>query len=172
MDDNVKVQKVKCRSDRSKDKPNVLTQAGLPSYWPAHVTFLGQHSIPSAKLPERLHVELCTEPESTAAANPDRIRSKGWTVVKPIDERSAFLPAYGSSLAHHPAVGQCGLFAQRNIPPRTLVVPYLGLAHLAGDENGDEDPESQYDAAIQASDGTRLGIDATSMGSEARCEYS
>jgi hypothetical protein len=81
------------------------------------------------------------------------------------------VPAYGSELTHHPALGQYGLFAQRAIPPRTLVVPYLGLVHLAGDEDGDEDPESQYDAAIQASDGTRLGIDATKMGSEARCEY-
>ncbi|UZJ57108.1 hypothetical protein CBS101457_006428 [Exobasidium rhododendri] len=69
-----------------------------------------------------------------------------------------------SDLDAHPALSQFGLFAAKDIPPHTLVVPYFGHVHLISEE----DPDSRYDAAIESDDGTRLGIDATRAGSEAR----
>lgn len=140
-----------------------------PSHWPEGVVYLGWHSQPSNKLPSKHHLTFCVAPRLTHELHPSQIRACQWTEVRTITSDTAFIPAFGSSLTTHPAIGQCGLFAKRTIPPRTLVVPYYGLVHLAGDEEGDEDAESRYDAAIEAEDGTKLGIDATRMGTEARC---
>ncbi|PWN32207.1 uncharacterized protein FA14DRAFT_162418 [Meira miltonrushii] len=139
-----------------------------PPHWPEGVVYLGWHSQPSTKLPSIQHLTFCVAPRLAYEAHPSQIRARQWTEVRTITASTAFIPAFGSSLTTHPAVGQCGLFARKTIPPRTLVVPSYGLVHLAGDEEGDEDAESRYDAAIEADDGTKLGIDATRMGTEAR----
>lgn len=141
-----------------------------PSHWPKGVLYLGWHSQPSNKLSQKHQLTFCIAPRITHEAHPSQIRAHQWTEVRSITSSSSFVPAFGSTLTCHPAVGQCGLFAKKMIPPRTLVVPYYGLVHLAGEEEGDEDVESRYDAAIEADDGTKLGIDATCMGTEARCE--
>lgn len=140
-----------------------------PPHWPEGIVYLGWHSQPSRKLHEIHHLTFCVAPRLSHEAHPSQIRARQWTEVRRITSSTAFIPAFGSTLTTHPAVGQCGLFAKKTIPPRTLVVPYYGLVHLAGDEEEDEDAESRYDAAIEADDGTKLGIDATLMGTEARC---
>lgn len=142
-----------------------------PPHWPEGVVYLGWHSQPSSKLPSVHHLTFCIAPRLAHECHPSQIRARQWTEVRTITASTAFIPAFGSDLTTHPAIGQCGLFAKKTIPPRTLVVPYYGLVHLAGDEEGDEDAESRYDAAIEADDGTKLGIDATHMGTEARCEW-
>jgi hypothetical protein len=96
--------------------------------------------------------------------HPSRSRSKAWTTIRLITASTPFQPAFQSDLQTHPTLGQYGLFAQRDIPSNTLVVPYLGQVHLASLE----DAESRYDAAIDSDDGTRCGIDATMAGNEAR----
>ena len=141
---------------------------GRPENWPSDVKYLPNHSIPSSGLmtASNLQLHLCTAPKITHEYHPVQARSQGWTMVKLITEETPFRPAFGSVLQSHPTVGQYGLFARREIPPHTLVVPYLGCVHLTSEE----DSESRYDAAIQADDGTRCGIDATQAGNEARCE--
>ena len=64
----------------------------------------------------------------------------------------------------HPAHGQHGLFAARKIPPRTLIVEYIGEVH------SDERPISDYDVSLYrfADNGESIGVDASSMGNEAR----
>jgi len=139
----------------------------LPDEWPKEVQYLASKSIPSLNLPHQLSLHLCTAPKVTHELHPGKTRLHDWTKIQLITEETPFQPAFESDLTTHPTLGQCGLFAKRDIPPHTLVVPYLGHVHLASDE----DAESRYDAAIQSDDGIRLGIDATRAGNEARCEY-
>lgn len=143
----------------------------IPKYWPSGITFLPCSSQPSEALPPELTLQLCVAPRSSHPAHPFSIRKCGWTEVRPITSSTPFKPAYQEASEqaafHHPALGQHGLFAKKDIPPRTMVVSYLGNVHLANQT--DEDPHSCYDAAITVNE-ARLGIDATRTGSEARCE--
>jgi hypothetical protein len=62
----------------------------------------------------------------------------------------------------HPAVGQYGLFAANKIPPRTRIIDYTGEIHC-------DDRASDYDLSLYRSqDGANVGIDASTMGNEAR----
>lgn len=146
----------------SKDEEGSTT----PQNWPQDVQYLSSHSIPSDNLPENLTLHLCNAPKITHDFHPSHVRKQNWTCIKEITKETPFLPAFGSDLTTHPTLGQNGLFASRDIPPHTLVVLYLGVVHLASEE----DPQSRYDAAIEADDGIRYGIDATNAGNEARCE--
>lgn len=138
----------------------------IPEHWPEDVRYLDSHSIPSATLPAHLVLHLCTPPKQTNEFHPSQVRIHEWTRIKEIFQCTPFQPAFESTLTCHPTLGQFGLFARRNIPPHTLVVPYLGQIHLASEE----DAESRYDAAVEADDFTKCGIDATNAGNEARCE--
>ena len=73
-------------------------------------------------------------------------------VIRPITDHS------------HPAHGQHGLFAARKIPPRTLIVEYIGEVH------SDERPMSDYDVSLYrfSGNGENIGVDASRMGNEAR----
>ena len=139
----------------------------LPHGWPSDVVYLASHSMPAEGLPAFLCLHLCTAPKPSHPSHPAQARARAWTEIRLVTAQTAFQPAYGSSLTTHPTLGQFGLFARRDIPPHTLVVPYLGHVHLASEE----DASSRYDAAVESSDGIRLGIDATRAGNEARCVY-
>lgn len=62
----------------------------------------------------------------------------------------------------HPAVGQFGLFASKDLMPGTFILFYVGFVH------GDQDtyPDSDYDLSLDRDLG--VGIDAAKMGNEAR----
>lgn len=63
----------------------------------------------------------------------------------------------------HPAFGQYGLFAAKKIPPRTHIIDYIGEIH------SDDRPASDYDLSLYRSqNGWSVGIDASTMGNEAR----
>lgn len=63
----------------------------------------------------------------------------------------------------HPACGQYGLFASKKIPPRTLILDYIGEVHC------DERPASDYDLSLyRTPDHVSVGIDAHYVGNEAR----
>lgn len=141
-------------------------QVAVPENWPSDVQYLSSHSVPSSALPHRLALHLCTAPKQSHDFHPAQIRLHQWTCIREITPDTPFQPAFGSHLDTHPTLGQFGLFAQREIPPHTLVVLYLGEVHLASDE----DAQSRYDAAVESEDGIRCGIDATRAGNEARCE--
>jgi len=73
--------------------------------------------------------------------------------------------------AQHPAKGQFGLFATKDISPRTFILPYLGIVHL----EDESDENSEYDLRVwgEGENGEKipLGIEATQAGSAARCEF-
>jgi len=63
----------------------------------------------------------------------------------------------------HPAYGQYGLFASKKIPPRTHIIVYAGEVHC------DDRPDSDYDLSLhRAQGGVNVGVDASTMGNEAR----
>ncbi|KAL0578029.1 hypothetical protein V5O48_003979 [Marasmius crinis-equi] len=63
----------------------------------------------------------------------------------------------------HPAKGQHGLFASRKIPPKTRILDYIGELHC------DDRPNSDYDLSLHRfQTGESVGIDASTMGNEAR----
>jgi hypothetical protein len=117
-----------------------------PKHWPTHVQYL---TIP------RFHSSVSSDAlsflkggSSKAVSLPPAPQSLG--VIRPINDTS------------HPANGQYGLFAARKIPPRTLMVEYIGEVH------SDERPTSDYDISLYRFPVESVGVDATIMGNEAR----
>jgi len=71
----------------------------------------------------------------------------------------------------HPAVGQCGLFAASDLKPGSFVLQYLGQLHASpnsSESSLEPDPHAQsnYDLSLDREGG--IGIDADTMGNEAR----
>ena len=64
--------------------------------------------------------------------------------------------------ATHPACGQCGLFATRDLRPATFIVPYLGRTHTSSTT----DPKSDYDLWLDRE--ADIAVDASLQGNEAR----
>ncbi|KAG0645948.1 Euchromatic histone-lysine N-methyltransferase 1 [Hyphodiscus hymeniophilus] len=73
----------------------------------------------------------------------------------------------------HPANGQSGLFATKDLKPGTFILQYLGEIHASptpsfSTQNSNADPHahSDYDLSLDREHG--IGIDAAKMGNEAR----
>lgn len=65
--------------------------------------------------------------------------------------------------AKHPANGQAGLFAARDLKPGEFLLEYVGIVHADGDTAF---ATSDYDLSLDRLTG--LAIDAATMGNEAR----
>jgi SET domain-containing protein len=63
---------------------------------------------------------------------------------------------------YHPAKGQYGLFASRDIAPGSLIVFYIGVVH----SEQETDPTSDYDLSLDRDRG--ISVDAAKAGNEAR----
>lgn len=153
-----------------------------PFNWPSDVEWLASSCVASSLLPPAIVLQLCTAPSSSSPFHPRQLRKRNLVSIVPITPSTPFVPAYGSTLTQHPAQGQYGLFARCDLEPDTLLLPYLGKAHLS--TPADQDDESEYDASIsvvlqatssnlasvggEKSDTVRCGIDATHCGNEAR----
>ncbi|KAK8069860.1 hypothetical protein PG994_006476 [Apiospora phragmitis] len=75
------------------------------------------------------------------------------------------------SPAHHPALGQRGLFAASDMAPSSFLCLYVGRVHT--DAREDTDTRSHYDLSFHQLDkedvgGGGLSIDATQCGNESR----
>jgi SET domain-containing protein len=120
-----------------------MNAKAIPSHWPPDVSYL---TVPSyaPSMPSSLVSEvrgsrpsLPTPPCSHVSIR--RITSKD-----------------------HPAVGQYGLFATRNIAANSHICDYLGEVHA-------EDRISDYDLSLLRSQGgINVGVDASRMGNEGR----
>jgi SET domain-containing protein len=121
-----------------------------PRRWPADVTYIrSQRYHSSVPAIVRSHVE-GIEPVTTLAL---RLPTNG---SPPVTIQRI------SSLSH-PAYGQYGLFASQKIHPRTHIIDYIGEVHC------DDRPDSDYDLSLYRSqDGVNVGVDARTMGNEAR----
>jgi hypothetical protein len=120
-----------------------LTMMDAPARWPKDVLYILQYQYhPSVPHHIRSHIQ--------PHVNKPLRSSQRLVVIRAITSET------------HPAHGQHGLFAAKKIPPRTLLLDYIGQVHC-------DDRESDYDLSLYRSqDGLSVGIDATTMGNEAR----
>lgn len=145
---------------------NTQNSKQLPRHWPASVKYLDVSSLASPNLPASLSSQFCSPSPISHPSNPIHpTRFNPFFEILPITSTTSSIKP-----SRHLAKGQFGLFATKDIPPRSFILPYLGLVHLEEESNAD----SEYDLRVwgEGENGERipLGIDATECGSEARCE--
>ncbi|KAI0757305.1 hypothetical protein C8Q80DRAFT_1215972 [Daedaleopsis nitida] len=119
-----------------------------PHHWPSNVQYLSQPRYHSS-VPKHIHDLVC--PSSTGQARAPASPQKSPVAIQLISDPS------------HPAHGQYGLFAAKKIPPRTLILDYIGEVHC------DHRPASDYDLSLyRTPDHVSVGVDAQAAGNEAR----
>ncbi|KAI0768565.1 SET domain protein [Trametes elegans] len=124
-----------------------------PPHWPENVRYITEPQY-HASVPQQirdiilqLHTTSPTPPATTALP----AVAKPAVIIQLISDPS------------HPARGQNGLFAAKKIPPRTLILDYIGETHC------DDRPHSDYDLSLYRSpDHISVGVDAQHAGNEAR----
>ncbi|ESZ92511.1 hypothetical protein SBOR_7103 [Sclerotinia borealis F-4128] len=135
----------------------------LPKNWPPHIPYLTTPTYCPTITPSHLKL-LRTPPTDSLPIPPSH--SKGpcpLVKITPINDPS------------HPANGQSGLFASRDLKAGTLILQYIGEVHGAIDMNGADErlrreakrhEESDYDLSLDREGG--VGVDAQGRGNEAR----
>ncbi|KAF8971505.1 hypothetical protein BDZ97DRAFT_1650971 [Flammula alnicola] len=120
-----------------------------PAHWPQHLRYINSSCYHSSVPPAvRRHVQ-----GSSSSANSG----------SPLNAKGPKVTIRAISNSSHPANGQFGLFAAQRISPKTHIVDYIGEIHC------DDRPDSDYDLSLcRLPDGLSVGIDATTMGNEAR----
>jgi hypothetical protein len=68
--------------------------------------------------------------------------------------------------ASHPAYPQAGLFAARNLPARSFILPYYGVIHSSLPPHSAAHESSDYDLWLDRESG--VAVDAEKAGNEAR----
>ncbi|KAI9818325.1 MAG: hypothetical protein M1832_004443 [Thelocarpon impressellum] len=122
-----------------------------PRNWPAGLRYLTspEHSLSLTAVElSALRTDPTCPPRATTASRP------------PPSSLVRIMPV--AAPATHPALGQRGLFAARDLPPDAHVIDYMGFVHSAVDA----DPRSTYDLSLDRDLG--IAVDATHMGNEAR----
>ncbi|KAK0640869.1 hypothetical protein B0T16DRAFT_418595 [Cercophora newfieldiana] len=129
-------------------------QPKLPKNWPPNLPYLSHPSHSPALSPSHLSA-LKTPPKSEPplptipkSLNPGPSPN---VLILPISDPS------------HPANGQHGLFAARDLAPGELIVVYLGEVHPAGDPRHET---SDYDLWLDRE--VDVAVDACDMGNEGR----
>ena len=127
----------------------------LPKNWPPSIPYLTAPVHSKGLSPTHLS-SLRTRPKGTFDISANTPKGPSQLVrITPI------------STASHPAIGQRGLFATKDLKPGTFVIQYLGEIHASTPEaHSDPHAHSDYDLSIDREHG--IGIDAANMGSEAR----
>ena len=129
-----------------------------PKNWPANVDYLPFACSATSGLDSVQRAVFCCPLAAGSPLHPGTLRSKNYTIIKPVQD------------TQHPAYGQSGLFALTVIPPRTVIVPYLGVVHTEEESRDDSDYDLRVlgpPPELGAVD-IPLGIDATHKGNEAR----
>ncbi|KAI8995390.1 SET domain protein [Trametes punicea] len=127
-----------------------------PAHWPDNVRYITEpqydHSVPKHILDFLRPSPDSMGPHPTPDHGPARPHpSKSIVVIQRISDPS------------HPARSQYGLFAMKKIPPRTLILDYVGEVHC------DDRPTSDYDLSLyRTPDHVSVGVDAQYAGNEAR----
>lgn len=118
-----------------------------PPRWPAHVQYLTQ---------PRYHLSVPKHIRDLVCASATAQTAHSHTQKPPVAIQTISDPS-------HPAHGQYGLFATKKIPPRTLILDYIGEVHC------DDRPASDYDLSLyRTPDHISVGVDAQHAGNEAR----
>jgi hypothetical protein len=147
------------RKNPSKSSLGVtFTHSASPTSWPTDLPFLTSPYFDRSLTPtqlEALRPKSLTTSEQTSLPKSSRIflpQAHNLVKIEKITSTS------------HPAFGQSGLFANRNLSPGTHLIDYLGKVHACP---SDECKSSDYDLCI-LDRSIGVGIDSAGMGNEAR----
>lgn len=129
----------------------------LPKNWPDSIRYLSS-PIYSPQLTAAQLVAIRTRPADApedTQASPDALKPGPSASVRitPISD------------PQHPACGQSGLFAARDLRPGELVVAYAGEVHPGA---GDGNPHAQSDYDLWLDHAAGVAVDAAQAGNEAR----
>ncbi|TBU34967.1 hypothetical protein BD309DRAFT_60005 [Dichomitus squalens] len=130
--------------------PKPHSNSKRPPRWPDHLQYLSEPRYHSS-VPSAVRAIIC--PHSAGHAQPPVHAHKPPVAIQFISDPS------------HPAHGQFGLFATKKMPPRTLILDYIGEVHC------DDRPDSDYDLSLFRTgtpDHVSVGVDAQHAGNEAR----
>jgi hypothetical protein len=117
--------------------------SGIPKNWPSSVRYLKENVLDKSVIPPSLKLT----PKDAKVLTSPRVQGVCKVVaIKKIDT------------AGHPARGQNGLFALKDLPPRTYILDYKGLVTARASETSD------YVLTFEGD----LSIDAEFEGNEAR----
>lgn len=136
------------------------SSSNIPKNWPPSLLYLEAPVYSSTIKP--IHLSILRTPSIEAKILPPSTPKGPCPLVK-------IVPVSSPS---HPAYGQSGLFAVKDLKPGTFILQYLGEIHaspgLTSDGTPSTDPHasSDYDLSLDREHG--IGIDAQKKGSEAR----
>ncbi|KAI0374456.1 SET domain protein [Pilatotrama ljubarskyi] len=129
-----------------------MDQGRQPARWPEQVRYITEPRY-HISVPVRIRELVCPGAQKASSTRTPTLpqRAKPTVAIQIISDQS------------HPARGQYGLFATKKIPPRTLILDYIGEVHC------DDRPNSDYDLSLyRTPDCVSVGVDAEFAGNEAR----
>lgn len=114
----------------------VKQDAKPPKHWPPNLPYLKRYAW-HKNVPPALKMAYCTvdrkaSSSCSASASPAPSRACGQSIagLKRVcgnNRPSGFTTIQRIEDKNHPACGQFGLFAAKQIPPRTLILDYIGM---------------------------------------------
>lgn len=127
----------------------------IPKNWPPAVPYLSYPSFAPHIAKAQLDVLRIRSPDLTGSI-PANLPRGPCSLVK-------IIPISNPS---HPAHGQAGLFAARNLEPGTLILPYYGIVHSSLPPHSLNHEKSDYDLWLNRE--ANVAVDADKAGNEAR----
>lgn len=164
-----------------KDKPG-KPQTALPKNWPAQMPYL-TGPLYSPRLTAAHLAAIRTRPLPLAAAETKtKTETETDAAAETFEIPRGLKPGPSAAVRitpitdlSHPAHGQCGLFAARDLRPGELVVPYFGEVHVGSGPAAVSEDEHEHEHEHAASDydlwldrDGDVAVDAARAGNEAR----
>ncbi|KIW05655.1 uncharacterized protein PV09_03521 [Verruconis gallopava] len=119
-----------------------------PKGWPQDVQYLSAPSY-AQQMSKQTFMALHTKPNNAET-------------IAMVNGPSSNVEIRTIAVSTHPAYGQHGLFARKDLPPGSFILFYVGVVHT----EEDSDCTSDYDLSLDRELG--VGIDAAKAGNEAR----
>lgn len=131
--------------------PSARPQTGVPKGWVGKTVYLHAPSYSKKLSQEKIKALISCQTNVPSSTHIYKTSGPfGNVKITPVSD------------ATHPAHGQHALFANQPLPPDSFILPYLGYTH----DQTDTDEASDYDLSLDRELG--IGVDASSMGNEAR----
>ncbi|KAF4122689.1 SET protein [Geosmithia morbida] len=135
----------------------------VPKNWPSTLPYLTSPSHSKHLSPSQVQA-LRTKPPSTSTGPSIRPSTPSTVPAAYTQTPSGNVRIQTIQTPSHPASGQRGLFATRDLKPGAFILPYLGRVHSSGP--ADTDPQSDYDLWLDKEAG--VAVDAARQGNEGR----
>ncbi len=142
----------------------------LPKNWPSSIPYLSKPTC-SERLTKGQLTALRTQPkdvpEVPASTPLSPCAAVRITLITSVYSFFPYIRSDAPSDTKHPACGQRGLFATKDLPPGSFILCYIGELHSSvSDADKAEYGESDYDLTVDRE--ADIAVDAREMGNEAR----